>query len=135
VAGVVIARREPGGRVLAGWFLVDLRGFGLREAWGYLAATEAELTQRLKRGAYVAADYAEARRLLLAAEQWAQQWEFALPQEWDVLRNLIEPPRPGEVLPLELFGDEDGRPLLSGELADLARHLGAEGNGAPEKAG
>lgn len=112
MASIIIARRLPDGRLAAGGFLVDLYGLGLKSAWAYLFQDEAHLRRKTSGMPYEEFDYAEARRLILAGVAWAERHKFRLPPEWKAIRHLIEPLQPGEALPMDLFGNEEGKPLL-----------------------
>lgn len=114
MANIFIIREAPTGLVLSG-FLVDLAGFGLKDAWGNYGLTEADIEKSKSRTAargtpLIPCDLSLANTIVYGGIAWAKRWRFKLPKEYKIWLGLLEPVDQTEI-DLELFG-EDGKPFL-----------------------
>jgi len=120
-ATVFIIRQGPTGFVFT-CFLVDLAGFGLKDAWGDYGLTQNDIEELKSKAAekehpLISCDPTLAETIVYTGIEWARKWKFKLPRDYKIWLRLLTPIDPFKIN-LDLFG-ENGRPLLILDEGDL----------------
>ncbi|MFO7970380.1 MAG: hypothetical protein R6U40_01365 [Desulfobacterales bacterium] len=120
-ATVFFIRENPTGFVYS-CFLVDLAGFGLKDAWGDWGLTQTDIEEIKSKAAeeehlLISCDPNFAETIVYTGIEWAQKWKFKLPREYRIWLRLLAPLDPSKIN-LDLFG-ENGKPLLIVDEDDL----------------
>lgn len=121
IATVLVIREGPTGFVFT-CFLVDLAGFGLKDAWGNYGLSKTEIEELKSKAAeeenpLMPCELSLAEAIVYGGIEWAKKWKFKLPGEYKIWLRLLKPADPSKVA-LDLFG-ENGKPLLIMDEADL----------------
>jgi hypothetical protein len=120
-ATIFFIRQGPTGFVYS-CFLVDLAGFGLKDAWGDYGLTQTDIEEIKSKAAekehlLISCDPNFAETIVYTGIEWAQKWKFKLPREYKIWLRLLTPFDPSKIH-LDLFG-ENGKPLLIFDEDDL----------------
>ena len=120
-ATVFIIREGPTGFVFT-CFLVDLAGFGLKDAWGDYGLTQNDIEELKSKAAeeehpLISCDPTLAETIVYTGIEWAHKWKFKLPREYKIWLRLLAPCDPSKI-DLDLCG-ENGKPLLILDEDDL----------------
>jgi len=122
-ATVFFIRECPTGFVYS-CFLVDLAGFGLKDAWGDYGLTQTDIEEIKSKSAeeehlLISCDPNFAETIVYTGIEWAKKWKFKLPRQYKIWLRLLAPLDPSKI-DLDLFG-ENGKPLLIMDEDDLYR--------------
>ncbi|MBW2670058.1 MAG: hypothetical protein JRD87_09285 [Deltaproteobacteria bacterium] len=114
IATVFFIREGPTGFVFT-CFLVDLAGFGLKDAWGNYGLIQNDIEELKSKAAaeehpLISCDPMLAETIVYTGIEWARKWQFKLPREYGIWLRLLAPLDPSKI-DLDLFG-ENGKPLL-----------------------
>jgi len=88
IATVFFIREGPTGFVFT-CFLVDLAGFGLKDAWGDYGLTQNDIEELKSKAAeeehpLISCDPTLAETIVYTGIEWARKWQFKLPREYRV---------------------------------------------------
>lgn len=128
MASLTLLRQGPAGRHVMAAFLIDFWCLGLKDTYGYIGISEADLAERRAQmnqegvpTESITLD--EARSLVAGAIRWTREHGFKLPPQTERWLPVL-----GEGLDIDHadtsgFGGEDGKLVYSGTMPDLARRL------------
>ncbi len=131
---VLVVREARGlGLCMAG-YLVDTLGMGLKDAWGWFGVTHKEVETTLEKaqtaheGQIVEVPIERAAERVAGGIRYARQNGFRIPA--DAMKWLSFLPKLDvEAADLSVFGSENGKPLIVGDMDDIRRRMVA---GTPE---
>jgi len=128
MASVVVLRQGPEGRHVMGAFLIDFWCLGLKDAYGRIGVSEADLAEQRDRMAESGVQTRPitlevARQLVAGAIRWTREKGFKLPPQTDRWLAVL-----GEALDIDgadvsRFGGADGKLHYTGALPDLIKRL------------
>lgn len=121
IATVFFIRQGPTGFVFS-CFLVDLAGFGLKDAWGDYGLTQTDIEELKSKAAgkehpLIACDPTLAETIVYTGIEWARKWRFKLPRDYKIWLRLLTPCDLSKI-DLDLCG-ENGKPMLILDEDDL----------------
>ena len=114
MATIFIVRKAPTGLVMAA-FLVDMAGFGLKQAWGDYGLTSVDIDAMKSTNSndnlpLEPCDLPFASSIIYGGVEWAKKWKTRLPRDYKVWMRMLEPVD-ADSIDLDLFGVE-GKPLF-----------------------
>jgi len=128
MASIHVLFKQPGGGMALGAYLVDLWCMGLKDAYGRLDMTRAEIEQEVltklqTRIELERVDLEVVKRLVAGGIRFAQKNGFRLPHRHDRWTALLGDLGPIEQADLRDFGTEDGKLRYVGTESGLRERL------------
>lgn len=128
VCSVMVLRAGPNGRHVMGAFLIDFRCLGLKDAYGHIGVSEADVAERrddmVRQGVKVASvELPVVRELVAGAVRWTLKCGFKLPPQTDRWLPVLGEDLDIEAADISRFGGEDGKLTYFGTIPDLVKRL------------
>ncbi|NBC10329.1 MAG: hypothetical protein GVY24_01155 [Planctomycetes bacterium] len=128
MCSVMVLRQGPEGRHVMGAFLIDFWCLGLKDAFGRIGVSEADLAEQRERmvegGVQSRAITLEvARQLVAGAIRWTREKGFKLPPQTDRWLTVLGDGLPIADADLGRFGGPNGKLHYEGTVPDLIKRL------------
>ncbi len=128
MGSVMVLRQGPGGRHVMGAFLIDFWCLGLKDAYGRIGVSEADLAEQRERmadgGVRTRPITLEvARQLVAGAVRWTTDHGFKLPPQTDRWLAVLGDELDLDNADVSRFGGPDGKLRYSGTIPDLIKRL------------